>query len=65
MFKQSLEGCSYTSPKTYEHHQDMQDTRDMNKCPVKYIEMDQSSNKDIYKINVKKDLQCSFKTMNI
>ena len=43
----------------------MQDTRDMNKCSVKYIGMDQSSNKDIYKNNVKKDLQCSFKTKNI
>jgi len=42
----------------------MQVTRDMNKCSVKYIEMDQSKNKGIYKINVKKDLQCSFKTMN-
>jgi len=45
--------------------QNMQDTRDMNKCSVKYIGIDQSSNKGIYKINVKKDLQCSFKTMNI
>jgi hypothetical protein len=43
----------------------MQGTHDMNKCPVKYIDMDQSSNKGIYKINVKKGLQCSFKTMNI
>ena len=43
----------------------MQGTRDMNKCPRKYICMDQSSNKDIYKINVKKDTQCSLKTMNI
>jgi len=34
----------------------MQGTRDMNKCPVKYIGMDQSNNKDIYKINVKKDI---------
>ena len=43
----------------------MQGKRDMNKCPVKYIDMDQSNNKDIYKINVKKDIQCSLKTMNI
>jgi len=43
----------------------MQGTRDMNKCPIKYIDMDQSSNKGIYKVNVKKDIQCSFKTMNI
>jgi len=43
----------------------MQDICDMNKCIVKYICMDQSSNKDIYKINVKKDIQCSLKTMNI
>jgi len=43
----------------------MQGTRDMNKRPVKYIGMDQSSNKGIYKINVKKDIQCSFKSMNI
>jgi hypothetical protein len=43
----------------------MQDICDMNKCPGKYICMDQSSNKDIYKINAKKDIQCSFKTMNI
>ena len=43
----------------------MQGTRDINKCQVKYIDMEQSSNKDIYKINVKKDLECSFKTMNI
>jgi len=43
----------------------MQGTLDMNKCPVKYIGMDQSSNNGIYKINVKKDIQCLFKTMNI
>jgi len=42
----------------------MQSTHDMNKCPVKYIDMDQSRNKGIYKINVKKDIQFSF-TMNI
>jgi len=36
----------------------MQVTRDMNKCPINYIDMDQSRNKCIYKINVKKDLQC-------
>jgi len=30
----------------------MQVTCDMNKCPVKYICMDQSRNKGIYKINV-------------
>ena len=40
----------------------MQGTREMNKCPGKYICMDQSSNKGIYKIYVKKDIQCSFKT---
>jgi len=27
--------------------------------------MDQSSNKGIYKVNAKKDIQCSLKTMNI
>jgi len=43
----------------------MQVTRDINKCPGKYICMDQSSNKGIYKVNVKKDTQCSFKIMNI
>ena len=43
----------------------IQGTCDMIKYSVKYIGMDQSSNKDIYKINVKKDLQCSFKTKNI
>jgi len=43
----------------------MQGTRDMNKFPVKYIGIDQSSNKGIYKINVKKDIQCILKTMNI
>jgi len=43
----------------------MEVTRDMSKCPRKYICMDKSSNKDIYKINVKKDIQCSFKIMNI
>jgi len=43
----------------------MQGTHDMNICPGKYIFMDQSNNKGIYKINVKKDTQCSFKTMNI
>ena len=37
----------------------------MNICPGKYICMDQSSNKGIYKDYVKKDAQCSFKTMNI
>jgi len=37
----------------------------MNKCPIKYIDMDQSSNKGIYKVNVKKDIQYSFKTINI
>jgi len=40
----------------------MQGTRDMNKCPGKYICMYQSSNKGIYKVCVKKDTQCSFKT---
>ena len=43
----------------------MQGTCDMNKCPEKYICIDQSSNKGIYKHYVKKDTQCSFKTMNI
>jgi len=43
----------------------MQGTCDMNKYLIKYICMDQSSNKGIYKVNVKKDIQCSFKTMNI
>ena len=43
----------------------MQDTCDMDKCPGKYICMDQSSNKGIYKNYVKKDTQCLFKTMNI
>jgi len=43
----------------------MQGTCDMNKCPRKYICMDQSNNKGIYKDYVKKDTQCSFKTMNI
>jgi len=38
---------------------------DMDMCPGKYICMDQSSNKGIYKDYVKKDIQCSFKTMNI
>ena len=35
----------------------MQDTCDMDMCPRKYICMDQSSNKDIYKDYVKKDTQ--------
>jgi len=39
--------------------------RHMNICPGKYICIDQSSNKGIYKDYVKKDIQCSFKTMNI
>jgi len=65
MFKQSSEGCSYTSPESKNIIKNMQCTRDMNKCPVKYIDIDQSSNKGIYKVNVKKDIQCSFKTMNI
>jgi len=43
----------------------MQDTCDMNKCQEKYICMDQSSNKSIYKDYVKKDTQCLFKTINI
>jgi len=43
----------------------MQGTCDMNKCQGKYICMDQSSNKGIYKDYVKKDTQCSFETMNI
>jgi len=43
----------------------MQGTCDMNKCQGRYFCMDQSSNKDIYKDYVKKDTQCSFKTMNI
>ncbi|KEH41890.1 hypothetical protein MTR_1g057010 [Medicago truncatula] len=34
-------------------------------CPGKYICMDQSSNKGIYKDYVKEGIQCSFKTMNI
>ena len=43
----------------------MQGTCDMGICPGKYICIDQSSNKGIYKDYVKKDIQCSFKTMNI
>jgi len=43
----------------------MQGTCDMNKCQGRYFCMDQSSNKDIHKGYVKKDTQCSFKTMNI
>jgi len=43
----------------------MKGTCDMNICLGKYICMDQSSNKGIYKDYVKKDTQCSFKTMNI
>jgi len=43
----------------------MQVTRDMNQRLGKYICMDQSSNKDIYEVNVKNDIQCLFKTMNI
>jgi len=43
----------------------MQVTCDMDKCSGKYICMDQSSNKGIYNDYVKKDTQCSFKTMNI
>ena len=43
----------------------MQDTCDMDICPGKYMCMDQSSNKGIYKDYVKMDTQCSFKTMNI
>jgi len=43
----------------------MQGTCDMNTCQGKYFCMDQSSNKGIYKDYVKKDTQCSFKTMNI
>jgi len=34
----------------------MQGTSDMNKCLVKYIDLDQSKNKGIYMIKVKKDL---------
>jgi hypothetical protein len=65
MFKQSSEGCSYASPEAQEHIKIMQTTRDMNKCQGKYICMNQSSNKGIYKDYVKKDTQSSFKTMNI
>jgi len=43
----------------------MQGTCDMNKGQGRYFCMDQSSNKGIYKDYVKKDTQCSFKTMNI
>jgi len=43
----------------------MQGICDMNICPGKYICMDHSSNKGIYKDYVKKDTQCSFKTINI
>ncbi|RHN79442.1 hypothetical protein MtrunA17_Chr1g0177381 [Medicago truncatula] len=43
----------------------MQGTCDMGICPGKYICMDQSSNKGIYKDYVKEGIQCSFKTMNI
>jgi len=43
----------------------MQGTCDMDICPGKYTCMNQSSNKGIYKDYVKKDTQCSFKTMNI
>ena len=43
----------------------IQGTCDMDMCPGKYICIDQLSNKGIYKDYVKKDIQCSFKTMNI
>jgi len=43
----------------------MQGTYDIDICSGKYFCMDHSSNKDIYKDYVKKDTQCSFKTMNI
>jgi len=43
----------------------MQGTRDMNKCQGKYICVDQSTNKSIYNDYVKKNTECSFKTMNI
>jgi len=43
----------------------MQVTCDINKCPGKYICIDQSSNRGIYKVNIKKDIQCLFTTMNI
>lgn len=43
----------------------MQGTCDINKRQEKYFCIDQSSNKGIYKDYVKKDTQCSFKTMNI
>ena len=43
----------------------MQVTCDMNKCPEKYVCVDESGNKGIYKVNVLKDIQCSFKTVNI
>jgi len=43
----------------------MQGTCDMDKYPGKYFCMDQSSNKGIYNDYVKKDIQYSFKTMNI
>jgi len=43
----------------------MQGTRDMNNYPEKYICMNQSSNKGIYKVNAKKDIQCSLKIMKI
>jgi len=41
----------------------MQGTCDMNKCQGRYFSMDQSSKKGIHKDYVKRDTQCSFKTM--
>jgi len=43
----------------------MHSSRDINKSPVKYIDQYQTRNKYIYLIKVKRDLQCSFKAMNI
>jgi len=65
MFKQRKKVVLIQTQKLKNIIKYMQGTRDMNKCPEKYICMDQSSNKGIYNINVKKDIRCSFKTMNI
>ena len=43
----------------------MQVTYDMNKCPEKYVCMDQSNNKGIYKVKCQKGYSMFIKTMNI
>jgi len=55
----------HSETQNHQEHEEHASTHDINELSIKYICMNLSSNKGIYKVNVKKNTLCSFKTMNI